>query len=148
MYKLKTSTICVVALVAAGCSFSGAVAQQSTETEVNKATVMTSSNQYVGVYYAKSFMTNSSGGLWIIPPTNALTGTFQDASGFPSPYSSSVLVQRRSDLAWWCTNNNNSVTFPATNSSYSLTVYVVSSCPPPTNGQPMTLQVTWNTNAP
>jgi len=98
---------------------------------------------YIGTYYAIAKMTNSSGTYWITPPANTHTGTFKDASGFPSPYVSAVVVSRRSDGFAWYTNNNNSITFPATNSSYTLTVCVTSTTPPPTNGQPMTLQVTW-----
>jgi hypothetical protein len=54
-----------------------------------------------------------------------------------------VKVVRKSDQFPWC--DTNSVNFPATNTtSYSLTVYVKSPVPPPTNGQPMNLQITWH----
>jgi hypothetical protein len=91
--------------------------------------------------YAK--MTNSTGSLWITPPTNTTSGTFTDASGFGAPYVSVVNVTRKSDLATWC--ETNSVTFPATNStSYSLAAYVKNTPPPPTNGQALSLQITWH----
>ena len=91
--------------------------------------------------YAK--MTNDVGTLWITPPTNAVSGTFTDASGFASPYQSVAYVQCN-DLHKWC--DTNSVTFTATHSKkYELFVYVKSTPPPPTNGQPMNLQVTWQT---
>lgn len=95
-----------------------------------------------GTYTGFAKMTNSAGSLWITPPTNATTGTFTDASGFGSPYASDAYVIRKSDFVTWCATN--SVTFPATNStSYELVVYVKNTPPPPTNGQPMTLQITW-----
>jgi hypothetical protein len=102
-----------------------------------------SSGSCPGTYTAVARMTNSSGAFWITPPTGTHTGTFKDASGFGGSYSSSVTVERKSDQFTWCTNNNNSLTFPATNSSYELVVYVNSTPPPPTNNQLMTLQVTW-----
>lgn len=89
--------------------------------------------------YAK--MTNAAGTFWITPPTNATGGTFTDASGFAAPYTSVAYV-KRNDLTAWC--DTNSVTFPVTSAkTYQLTVYVKSPLPPPTNGQPMNLQVTW-----
>jgi hypothetical protein len=95
-----------------------------------------------GAYTGYAKITNSTGGLWITPPTNAVSGTLTDASGFPAPYVSVGYVIRKSDLVTWC--GTNSVTFPATNStSYELFVYVKNTPPPPTNGQPMTLQITW-----
>ena len=98
-----------------------------------------------GTWTAYAKMTNSADGtLWITPPTNAISGTFTDASGFASPYVSVASVRRQSDGAKWC--DTNSVTFPVTNTAkYTLTIYVKSPLPPPTNGQPMNLQVTWQT---
>jgi len=94
-----------------------------------------------GSYTGYAKMTNNAGTIWIAPPTNAVSGTLTDASGFPSPYVSVACVLRN-DLTTWC--GTNSVTFPATNSkTYSLSVYVKNTPPPPTNGQPMTLQITW-----
>jgi hypothetical protein len=95
-----------------------------------------------GAYTGYAKLTNSTGGIWITPPTNTSSGTFTDASGFSAPYVSVASVQRKSDGASWC--GTNSVTFPATNStSYQLMVVVKSTPPPPTNGQPMSLQITW-----
>lgn len=102
------------------------------------------SGSCAGTYYALAKMTNSSGAFWIVPPTNTLTGTFRDASGFPPPYTSIVSVQRKSDQQMWCSSGTNVLTFPATNSSYAMAVYVTSSGLPPTNGQPMVLQVEWH----
>ena len=94
-----------------------------------------------GTYTGLAKMTNGAS-LWFTPPTNATSGTLTDASGFAAPYVSVASVKRKSDLVTWC--DTNSVTFPATNSTtYSLTVYVKSPLPPPTNGQPMTLKITW-----
>lgn len=144
----KTSKIIfVAAIILVGFMHCGAFAQ-STQTQGDPANLLTSSNQYVGTFYAQAKMTNSHGIFWITPPTNTQTGTFTDASGFPAPYVSAITVARRSDGYMWHTNNNNSVTFPATNSSYSLSVYVTGLPPPPTNGQTLTLQVQWNTNSP
>lgn len=96
-----------------------------------------------GVWTGYAKMTNSAGTFWITPPTNATSGTFTDASGFASPYNSVAYV-KCNDLHTWC--DTNIVTFPATNSkNYQLTVYVKSTVTPPTNGQPMNLQVTWQT---
>ncbi|HTL74217.1 MAG TPA: hypothetical protein VL863_13020 [bacterium] len=94
--------------------------------------------------YAK--MTNTvDGTFWIDPPTNVVSGTLTDASGFASPYSSVASVKSKNHLTEkWC--DTNSVTFTATNTDkYSLTIYVKSPMPPPTNGQPMNIRVTWQT---
>ena len=90
-------------------------------------------------YYGKTFMTNSSGGLWIIPPSGTQTGTITDMSGYPYPYQTCILVQRRSDLAWW--ESTNSVTFPATNSSYSISFYVQVPYPANTNKEAIQAQL-------
>jgi hypothetical protein len=96
-----------------------------------------------GTYTGYAKMTNSTGSIWITPPAHTSSGTFTDASGFPPPYVSAAYVARKSDLASWC--GTNTVTFPATNStSYQLVIYVKSTPPPPTNGQPMQLQITWH----
>jgi hypothetical protein len=90
--------------------------------------------------YAK--MTNNIGTFWITPPANATNGTLTDISGFPAPYVSVACVTRQSDLTKWC--GTNTVTFPATNSTcYELFVFVKNTPPPPTNGQPMNLKITW-----
>jgi hypothetical protein len=91
-------------------------------------------------------MTNSADGtFWITPPTNVVSGTLKDASDFAAPYSSVACVLSKNHfLLKWC--ETNSVTFPATNTDkYSLTIYVKNQTPPPTNGQPMNLQITWKT---
>jgi len=96
-----------------------------------------------GAYTGFAKMTNSTGSLWIKPPTNAVSGTLTDISGFPPPYVSVANVTRKSDLVSWC--GTNSVTFPATNSTtYELFVFVKNTPPPPTNGQPLTLQIVWH----
>ncbi len=88
-------------------------------------------------------MTNSMGTFWITPPANTTNGTLTDASGFPAPYVSVACVTRKSDFANWCATNT--VTFPATSSnSYQLFIFVKSTPPPPTNGQPIILQITWH----
>ena len=94
-----------------------------------------------GTYTGFAKMTNGAS-FWFTPPTNATSGTLTDASGLPAPYVSIAYVKRKSDGMPWC--DTNSVTFPVTNTTqYSLTVYVKSPLPPPTNGQPMNLQITW-----
>lgn len=95
-----------------------------------------------GTYTGYAKMTNSAGAFWITPPTNTTSGTFTDASGLGVPYVSVAYVKRKSDSVSWC--GTNSVSFPATNStSYELFVYVKNIPPPPTNGQPLTLQISW-----
>lgn len=98
-----------------------------------------------GAYTGFAKMTNSTDGtFWVKPPTNAINGTLTDASGFASPYVSVAYVKRKSDSVTWC--GTNSVTFPASGTDkYLLTVYVKNTPPPPTNGQPMNLQITWQT---
>lgn len=109
----------------------------------DKATIVSGSSTCSGAYNALAKMTNSAGSVWLTPPANTSTGTFTNASGFAAPFAAKVLVTRKSNLVTWC--GTNTVTFSATNStSYSLAVYVTSATPPPTNGQPMTLQVTWH----
>lgn len=94
-----------------------------------------------GAWTGYARMTNDTGSLWITPPTNTTSGTFTDASGFASPYVSVAHVMQN-DLVSWC--DTNSVIFPVTSGkTYQLTVYVKSPLPPPTNGQPMNLQVAW-----
>ena len=131
--------ICAAALVLA--SLIGLVAHA--DTQADKATMTQGTNSTCGgTYYATAKMTNSTGSTWITPPTNSSSGTFTDASGFGAPYSSTTLVTRFSDKATWC--GTNSVTFPAASSNrYSLSVLVTSPTPPPTNGQPLTLQIQW-----
>jgi hypothetical protein len=95
-----------------------------------------------GPYYGYAKMTNSTGTLWFIPSNSVSSGTLTDESAFGSNYVSVACVLRRSDLSVWC--GTNSVTFPATNAdSYSLTVYVKNLPPPPTNKQPLNLQILW-----
>jgi hypothetical protein len=115
------------------------------DTQADKATVIdggSTNSPCPGVFHAYAKMTNSAGAFWLTPSNNASSGTFTDASGFAPPYSSVVFVTRKRDLATWC--GTNSVTFPATNSTqYSLTVYIKSTPPPPTNSQPLMLQIHW-----
>lgn len=94
-----------------------------------------------GSYTGYAKMTNSAGSVWITPPATATNGTFTDLSGFPSPYVSVASVTRLSDHATWC--GTNSVSFPATNSNTYQLMVVVKNTPPPTNGQPMNLQIIW-----
>jgi len=95
-----------------------------------------------GAYTGFAKMTNSAGTFWITPPTNTSSGTLTDASGFPSPYVSVACVTRKSDATSWC--GTNSVTFSATNAtSYQLMIVVKNTPPPPTNGEPVILQITW-----
>jgi hypothetical protein len=95
-----------------------------------------------GTYTGFAKMTNSAGSVWLTPPTNATSGTFTNASGFGAPFVGVAHVTRKSDGVTWC--DTNSVTFPATNSAkYQLVIYVKNTPPPPTNNQPMTLQVIW-----
>jgi hypothetical protein len=97
-----------------------------------------------GTWTAYAKMTNNVGTFWITPPTNVVSGTLTDASGFASPYASVAYVKSKNTLVSWC--DTNTVSFPATNTDlYSLTVYVKSPVPPPTNSQPMNLQITWQT---
>jgi hypothetical protein len=132
--KINTSKIIsttVLLLVA----FLGRVAVA--DSQADRATISQGSGGCAGTYYAYVKMTNSSGLFWITPPANTHTGTFTASGSF----SSALTVVRKVDLQPFC--GTNSLTFPATNSSYSLTLYVTSHTPPPTNNQPITLQVTW-----
>lgn len=93
-----------------------------------------------GVYYGYAKMTNSTGTFWIVAPTNITSGTLTDTSTYGSPYTSVAFVGCINGKSW-CSSNN--VTFPATSGTkYSMTVFVTST-PPPTNGQPISLQLTW-----
>jgi hypothetical protein len=79
----------------------------------------------------------SSGGSTNTPCSGAYTGYARMTN------SAVVTVLRQSDFASWC--QTNSVTFPATNgTSYELTLWVKSTPPPPTNGQPLSLQIVWH----
>jgi len=137
--KRLSRKLTVVALTLASLAANLAWAGQETIPFTNKSV---SGSGCPGAYTGYAKMTNSAGSIWITPPANTTSGTFTDASGFASPYVSVVNVIRRSDNASWC--ETNSVTFPATNStSYQLALYVKNTPPPPTNGQPMTLEITW-----
>ena len=134
------SLLALAALLFAGCATHLQTESNTTEsirfTKKNGGSGSGCPGAYTG--YAK--MTNSVGTFWLTPPAGTTSGTFTDASGLPAPYVSVACVAC-SDFSSWC--DTNSVTFPATSSKqYSLTVYVKSS-PPPTNGQPMNLQVIW-----
>jgi hypothetical protein len=96
-----------------------------------------------GAWTGFAQMTNSvDGTVWLTPPAGATNATFTDASGLAAPYVSVAYVKRK-DLVKWC--DTNSVTFPVNDTkSYQMIVYVKSTLPPPTNGQPMNLQVTWH----
>lgn len=144
----KTSKIvCVGAIMMAGF-INLAVAQQSTQTQPLPATFSSGSNTYIGTYYAWVKATNSAGSILIMPTNGVQSCTIQDVSGYPSPYSSAFVVQRKSDGHWWYTNNNNSLTFPvAHGTNYTICLYVSSAPPPPTNGQPIMLQIQWSTNS-
>lgn len=151
MNKFKTFQIlCVAAVVTAGCMYHGAVAQQSTtEQQTDMATTGTNVNPFIGINYACARMTNgSTTNIYSIqPPSNAVSCLFQDVSGFSGFYTSSLVVMRKSDGFPFYTNNNNSLIFPVTNkTTYTFTVFVKSPLPPPTNGQSMVLQTTWNTS--
>jgi len=142
MKKNKISQIIyAAAVVLAG--FIGYVALADTMSEnIPFTSKSVSGTGCPGAYTGLAKMTNSTGTFWITPPTNATNGTLTDASGFPSPYVSVAYVMRRSDGMTWC--GTNSTTFPATNStSYQLMIVVKSTPPPPTNGQPMSLQIQW-----
>lgn len=139
--KHQTTFGRMIAALALACFAAGVVWADNEIIPFTKASGGSGSGcpgKYTG--YAK--MTNSTGTFWITPPTNTSSGTLTDASGFGAPYVSVTYVVRKSDLVTWC--GTNSVTFPATNStSYELFVYVKNTPPPPTNGQPLNLQVTW-----
>jgi hypothetical protein len=96
-----------------------------------------------GAWTGFAQMTNSTDGtVWLSPPAGATNATFTDASGFAAPYVSVAYVKRK-DLVKWC--DTNSVTFPVNDTkTYQMIVYVKSTLPPPTNGQPLSLQVTWH----
>ena len=138
--KLKIAkTLTLLALA----GFTACIALADTQTETIPFTQQSggSGSGCPGAYTGLAKMTNSAGTFWITPPTNTTSGTLTDVSGFPAPYVSVAYV-KRNDLTPWC--GTNSVTFPATNSkTYALTVYVKSTTTPPTNGEPMTLQIIW-----
>jgi hypothetical protein len=97
----------------------------------------------VGAYTGYAKYTNViNGAIWVNPPTNCTSCTFADASQFGSNYVSIATVTPfgQSTLC----NGSNSITVTVTNTTkYEFIVFVKSPVPPPTNGQPMNLQVTW-----
>jgi hypothetical protein len=141
MKKNKTKTsqiICATTLVMAGLAGFAALADNQT---IPFTAQTVSGSGCPGSYTGVAKMTNSTGSFWITPPANTTNGILTDISGFPAPYTSVACVKSRPG-ATWC--ETNSVSFPATNStSYELFIYVKSPLPPPTNGQPMNLQITW-----
>lgn len=142
MNKNKTTQIICATLLALVGFTAGIVWAADTETIAAK--VSSGTNPCAGTYYAYAMMTNDTGSIWITPPTNTVvsSGTLTDVSGFPAPYSSSAVVLPMGSASYLC--GSNSVTFPATNTlKYKLEVVVTSATPPPTNGQPMKLQIQW-----
>lgn len=93
-------------------------------------------------FYGVVKMTNNTGGFWLTPPPGTKTGTFTDLSGYPPNYTSAVVVDRRIDgfLSHGC----GSVTFDATNSSYSLSCYVIAPYPNNATNMVLTVEVQWN----
>lgn len=107
---------------------------------------MTSGSISCGKYYAYGKATNSAGGTLITPPTNAVAVTVTDISGYPAPYSSAAAVWLQGAMLPTCASNT--VTCSVTNTKqYQLLIYVTSPTPPPTNGQPLTIQYIWQTNS-
>ncbi|HYG21512.1 MAG TPA: hypothetical protein VEH04_01935 [Verrucomicrobiae bacterium] len=98
----------------------------------------------VGPYTGFAIITNSaSGTIWFTAPAGATNCVVTDSSGFASPYVSVVKAVRRSNLMSWC--GTNSVSFPANaGQQYKFTIFLKSTPPPPTNGQPLVLEVDWN----
>ena len=148
MNKNKTlKIVTLIGLVMAGLMHCGALAQ-STMVEPLPATMITGSNTYAGAYYATVRATNISGGLWLMPSNGVQSCTVADTSGLPSPYASSLVVSCKNGAHMYSTNQNCNLIFPVTNTtSYSIMLYVNSVPPPPTNGQPLTLQIMWSTNS-
>jgi hypothetical protein len=137
MYKI----VCAAAVLFAG--FAIGMADQQTQKDLPTMGKVTGTG-CPGTYYALARMTNSTGLFWLTPTAGATNGIFKDVSGFPHPYASSTEVVQRSDGTLWCSTSTNGVSFPVSSStSYSMVVYVTSKNPPPTNGQPLVLQVTW-----
>lgn len=134
--KLLSLAVCVLA------GFTGLVALADSQCDPAHTGVGTNSS--FGKYYAYAKMTNGAS-FWIKPDTNIVvrSGTLTDISGFSAPYGSYAAVS-----VFMSTNTyygSNSVTFPATNTlTYQLSVFVTSPPPPPTNSQPMMLQIQWN----
>jgi len=142
---MKPSGVQIASILTLGTLlFAGCATNMQTESPTRQSIPFTnqgggSGSGCPGVYTGYAKMTNSTGSIWITPPAGTTNGIFTDASGLPAPYLSVAWVKCNTS-ATWC--NTNSVTFPATSShQYQLTVYVKSS--PPTNGQPMNLQVIW-----
>jgi hypothetical protein len=95
----------------------------------------------VGSFLGYARMTNSIGTLWITPPPNTTSGTFTDLSSFGSNYVSIATVTCLTNITTPLCESN-TITFKASSSAkYEFTVYVKQS--PPTNGEPLNLQVTW-----
>lgn len=133
------SILTLAALIFAGCATNMQTESNTTQSDLFTKKNGGSGSGCPGTYKGYAKMTNSVGAFFITPPAGTTNGTFTDASGLSAPYVSVACVVC-SDFSSWC--NTNSVTFPASSSKqYSLTVYVKSS--PPTNGQPMNLQITW-----
>lgn len=143
--KNKTSqTFCATLLAMVGFTACVALAAD-TSTQTIKFTQQSggSGTGCPGATLGYALMTNSDGTYWITPPTNTISGTLTDASAFGTNYVSIAYVRCNNMIAWCGTNH---VTFPATNSlKYRLEVAVKNTPPPPTNGQPMSLKITWLT---
>lgn len=136
----------LAALVLTGCATNVGLQGNATQAIPFTPQNSGSGSSCPGTWTGYARMTNTTDGtIWIKPPANAVSGTLTDASVGASNYVSVACVKRQSDQFKWC--DTNSVTFPVANTAkYSLYIYVKSPLPPPTNSQPIDIQITWQTN--
>jgi hypothetical protein len=151
MKKSLTSVI----IVAGGILLAGVLVGLSgvPSDEAGVFTKSTSVIPGIGTTYGYAKYTNSAGSV-VITPSNGVTSiTFADISSFPAPYNSVVVGWDAITQKEYGTNMlANTVTIPVstnaltTNDSYKLTVYVLNTPPPPSNGVPIIMSLVQHTN--
>jgi hypothetical protein len=151
MKKNSTSIIiCAAGMVLAGVmvGMSGVPSQEAGA--FTKSTLVVPG---IGTTYGYAKYTNSTGSTTITPSNGVTSITFSDISSFPTNYQSVVLGQDTLTQKMYGTNPlANTITIPVStnavtgNDPYKLTVYVLNTPPPPSNGVPILMSLIQNTN--
>lgn len=152
MKKLSAKEIILYTSLLATCALTGCVSSPYgmsaggstlTETISFNNTQGTSGSSCIGTYYGYARLTNSTtGAYWLVPPTNSTSATFTNLTDLGDGANCDMVVMSKRTFTAWC--GTNSVTFPVSSvDQYELTMYIKNTPPPPTNNQPLSMQVNW-----
>src|SRR5690242_11074485 len=94
-----TQTLCITILAIAGFAVSVAWAADTINQSIPFTAQSFTGSGCPGSWTGYAKMTNSSDGtFYITPPTNVVSGTLKDASGFAAPYTSVAYVKSRKHM--------------------------------------------------